>query len=150
MNAGMNASSNASSQGNAPAAGPRAKRPFPCFRPQDPVANDVARASADARSALGSAVAATVAAGLTRQLSNDEARSLAVAAATRPGFRLYTGVVVGTVRRRDRFMFPLNSDYDLFSLGPDSATAVGLGHTMSLDDVIRASDGAYFGTAADY
>ncbi|MBK8979521.1 MAG: prepilin-type N-terminal cleavage/methylation domain-containing protein [Planctomycetes bacterium] len=59
-------------------------------------------------------------------------------------------VPVEATRRRDRYMFPLNTDYDLFSLGPDGQTAAALSQTMSLDDVIRANDGGYFGVAERY
>ena len=54
------------------------------------------------------------------------------------------------VKRRDRFLFPLNTDYDLFSLGKNRVTRVSLGDPASLDDVIRANDGGYFGLAAKY
>jgi general secretion pathway protein G len=63
---------------------------------------------------------------------------------------VYAAVPVTSIQRRNRYMFPLNTDYDLFSLGPDAASAVALGHPFSLDDVIRANDGGYFGPAAGY
>lgn len=66
------------------------------------------------------------------------------------GFSLFVGVDAESARRRDRYMFPLNTDYDLFSLGPDCLTAVSLGETVGLDDVIRANNGGFFGVAADY
>ena len=65
-------------------------------------------------------------------------------------FSMFTGVQTDQTRRRDRYMFPLNTDYDLFSLGPNGRTAVALGETMANDDVIRANDGGYFGSASDY
>ena len=55
-----------------------------------------------------------------------------------------------TRRRRDRYMFPLNTDYDLFSLGPDHQSATSLGEGIGLDDVIRANNGGFFGRASDY
>ena len=65
-----------------------------------------------------------------------------------------TGIFVGvdpeTTRRRDRYMFPLNTDYDLVSLGFDGRTAVSLGDTLGRDDVIRANNGGFFGIAAEY
>lgn len=64
--------------------------------------------------------------------------------------RAFIDVPVPVVRRSDRYLFPLNSDYDLFSLGPDSRTAVSLGAPMAMDDVIRANDGGYFGLASKY
>jgi hypothetical protein len=63
---------------------------------------------------------------------------------------VYVAVPVNAVRRRDQYLFPLNTDYDLFSLGPDGDSAVALGNLLSLDDVIRANDGGYFGPAANY
>jgi len=63
---------------------------------------------------------------------------------------LFAEVDVAATRRRDRYLFPLNTDYDLFSLGPDAATAVSLGDKLGHDDVIRASNGGYFGVASEY
>jgi len=45
---------------------------------------------------------------------------------------------------------PLNTDFDLYSKGPDGASAVLLSDPTSLDDIVRASDGGYVGTAADF
>ena len=53
-------------------------------------------------------------------------------------------------KRKDRLLFPLNSDYDLFSVGPNGLSALSLGESVSLDDVIRANDGNYFGLASKY
>ena len=47
-------------------------------------------------------------------------------------------------------MYPLNTDYDLFSLGPDGRTSVSLGEGVGLDDVIRANNGGFYGSASDY
>lgn len=55
-----------------------------------------------------------------------------------------------SVRRSDRFLFPLNSDYDLFSLGPNGKSAASIGAALAQDDVIRANDGDYFGPASEY
>ena len=55
-----------------------------------------------------------------------------------------------TTRRRDGFMFPVNSDYDLFSLGPDGRTAVSLGSQLGKDDILRANNGGYLGPASAY
>ena len=64
--------------------------------------------------------------------------------------KLFSEIDVTTTRRRDRYLFPLNTDYDLFSLGPDASTAVSLGDKLGHDDVIRASNGGYFGVASEY
>ena len=87
---------------------------------------------------------------LTREVNATEADSLVTSIATSPDFSVFTAVPVEQTRRRDRYMFPLNTDYDLFSLGPNGITSVSLGETMAQDDVIRANNGGFFGTASDY
>lgn len=52
--------------------------------------------------------------------------------------------------RKDKNLKPLNSDYDLYSDGADGLTAASLNNAVSRDDVIRARDGAFVGTAADF
>lgn len=52
--------------------------------------------------------------------------------------------------RKDRRLNPLNSDFDLYSLGKDGASKTQLTNKDSLDDIVRANDGAYVGLAADY
>jgi general secretion pathway protein G len=86
----------------------------------------------------------------TREVSIAERESLVTSFADQGETELFTGVTSEVVRRRDRYMFPLNTDYDLFSLGANRATAVSVGQAVSLDDVIRANDGGFFGKASDY
>ncbi len=52
--------------------------------------------------------------------------------------------------RKDKNLTPLNSDYDLYSLGKDGASKLPLPPKESHDDIIRASNGAYAGLAVDY
>jgi general secretion pathway protein G len=52
--------------------------------------------------------------------------------------------------RKDRFLVPLNSDFDLYSKGPDGRSALPLTANFSLDDIVRANNGQYVGVAADY
>ena len=52
--------------------------------------------------------------------------------------------------RRDRFLVPINSLYDLYSMGKDGNTVVALTAKASQDDVIRANDGAYIGLASRF
>ncbi|HNS56268.1 MAG TPA: hypothetical protein PKO34_04360, partial [Smithellaceae bacterium] len=52
--------------------------------------------------------------------------------------------------RKDRFLVPVNSDFDLYSMGPDGVSTLALTAKNSRDDIIRANDGAYIGTAAGY
>jgi len=52
--------------------------------------------------------------------------------------------------RKDRKLNPINSDFDLYSLGKDGVSKTQLTNKESLDDVVRANDGAYIGLAANY
>jgi general secretion pathway protein G len=52
--------------------------------------------------------------------------------------------------RKDRFLVPLNSDYDLYSLGADGKSAAPITASASKDDLIRASNGAYIGLASQF
>lgn len=52
--------------------------------------------------------------------------------------------------RKDRQLNPINSDFDLYSKGPDGQTHVQVSNRLSADDIIRASDGRYIGLGADY
>lgn len=52
--------------------------------------------------------------------------------------------------RKDHNLVPLNSDFDLYSMGPDGATQAPLTPKVSHDDIIRANDGRYIGWAKDY
>lgn len=52
--------------------------------------------------------------------------------------------------RKDHFLHPLNSDYDLYSKGEDGKTNVPLTAKASRDDIIRASNGGFIGLASGY
>ena len=52
--------------------------------------------------------------------------------------------------RKDKVLKPLNSDFDLYSVGPDGQTQASLTSSVSRDDVVRARDGAFIGTAAEF
>lgn len=56
---------------------------------------------------------------------------------------------VGAVRR-DKNMNPLNSDYDLFSMGPDAQTQKQLTAAKARDDVVRAGNGSFIGLASEH
>jgi len=45
---------------------------------------------------------------------------------------------------------PINSTYDLYSMGADGRTATPLTAAISRDDIIRANDGQYVGFAENY
>ena len=52
--------------------------------------------------------------------------------------------------RKDKNLVPINSDYDLYSMGPDGASVAPLTAASSRDDIVRANNGRYVGTAAEY
>ena len=56
------------------------------------------------------------------------------------------GTPIGQLRK-DKFLVPINSDYDLWSAGPDGETSMPLTAKPSRDDIIRAGNGAYYGRA---
>ncbi len=57
--------------------------------------------------------------------------------------------VVGKVRK-DRFLHPLNTDYDLYSMGIDGKSVAPLTAKQSRDDILRAANGSFVGLAADF
>ena len=52
--------------------------------------------------------------------------------------------------RKDKALVPINSDFDLYSMGKDGISAAPLTAKASKDDVIRANDGQYIGIAEAY
>ena len=52
--------------------------------------------------------------------------------------------------RKDRFLVPINSDYDLYSMGADGASQAPLTAKTSQDDIVRANDGGFVGLAKDF
>ncbi|RPH53536.1 MAG: prepilin-type cleavage/methylation domain-containing protein [Lysobacterales bacterium] len=57
--------------------------------------------------------------------------------------------VMGQIRK-DHNLHPLNSEFDLYSVGPDGDSRAPLTAKASGDDVIWARDGAFVGIARDY
>jgi len=52
--------------------------------------------------------------------------------------------------RKDQFLVPLNTDFDLYSVGADGQTRPPITHPLSLDDVVRGANGAFIGLARNY
>lgn len=52
--------------------------------------------------------------------------------------------------RKDKNLVPINSDYDLYSMGPDGQSASPLTASLSQDDIVRGRNGAFIGLAAEY
>jgi general secretion pathway protein G len=51
--------------------------------------------------------------------------------------------------RKNKFLVPINSDFDLYSMGKDGQSASAITAKISRDDIIRASNGAFCGLASD-
>lgn len=56
---------------------------------------------------------------------------------------------VGPVRK-DHNLKPVNTGYDVYSMGPDGSTASPFTSTLGQDDIVMANDGDYFGLACQY
>jgi general secretion pathway protein G len=52
--------------------------------------------------------------------------------------------------RKDQFLVPLNSDYDLYSKCKDGQSQPPLTAMVSRDDIVRANDGGFVGLASEY
>lgn len=65
-------------------------------------------------------------------------------------FSLFKGAGVPPSARRDRFLVPLNSTFDLFSMGKDGASIPPISSGNGADDIVRADDGGYIGLGRKY
>jgi general secretion pathway protein G len=61
-----------------------------------------------------------------------------------------SNVPKGVKIRKDRSLHPLNTDFDLYSLGADGRSVAPLTAKQSHDDIIRANNGGYYGYGEDY
>lgn len=52
--------------------------------------------------------------------------------------------------RKDRFLVPINTYFDLYSMGKDGQSVAPLTAKASQDDIIWANDGDFVGLASDY
>jgi general secretion pathway protein G len=52
--------------------------------------------------------------------------------------------------RKDRFLVPINSMFDLYSKGKDGNSAPPLTASASQDDIVVANDGGFIGMAKNY
>jgi general secretion pathway protein G len=53
-------------------------------------------------------------------------------------------------RRKYRGTVPLNTDYDLYSMGPNRMSSAPINTPAGWDDIIRADDGRYVGVASEF
>jgi len=52
--------------------------------------------------------------------------------------------------RQDQFLVPVNTDYDLYSMGPDGQTSAAIMSGTGRDDILRGANGSYVGPASSY
>lgn len=72
-----------------------------------------------------------------------------------PWGRLYVYLDLTSVNgkgksRKDHKLNPINSDFDLYSVGKDGVSKTQLTNKESLDDIVRANDGAFIGLAVNF
>lgn len=53
-------------------------------------------------------------------------------------------------QRKDHALNPINTDFDLYSNGSDGNTHLQLDNSASVDDIVRANNGAFVGLASEY
>jgi general secretion pathway protein G len=52
--------------------------------------------------------------------------------------------------RKDHSLVPVNSDFDLYSIGPDGKSVAPFTAKDSKDDIVRANNGRYIGPVSNY
>jgi general secretion pathway protein G len=57
--------------------------------------------------------------------------------------------IMGSVRK-DHALNPINTDYDLYSLGKNGVTKEQITQKDSVDDIVRARNGGFTGLASDF
>ena len=104
------------------------------------IATHIERFRTENRGSLPDSLAETAATTLTDPWGNPY-QYLNIEDATGPG--------LGQVRK-DKNLVPLNTDYDLYSMGKDGKSKAPLTAKDSHDDIIRANNGGYVGPASEY
>jgi len=59
------------------------------------------------------------------------------------------GAPIGLMRK-DQALVPINSDYDLYSMGADGASIPPLTAIQSRDDIVRGNNGSFVGLGSEY
>ena len=57
---------------------------------------------------------------------------------------------VKNLTRKDRMTHPINTDFDLYSMGKDGRSQKPFTAQASWDDIVRANNGAFVGLASEY
>ena len=52
--------------------------------------------------------------------------------------------------RKNRSLHPINTDFDLYSLGRDGKSTAPLTAKISQDDIVRANNGGFAGLVSNY
>ncbi len=52
-------------------------------------------------------------------------------------------------QRKNRWLNPVNTDFDLYSNGPDLKSQIPFTAAQAYDDIVRAYNGAYYGSVSD-
>ena len=65
-------------------------------------------------------------------------------------FLSFEGVSGNGPKRKDHNMVPVNSYFDIYSMGPDGKSATPFTSIPGQDDIVSAGNGQYLGVACDY
>jgi general secretion pathway protein G len=65
-------------------------------------------------------------------------------------FLSFDGLMGKGKMRKDKNLVPINTQYDLYSVGPDGDSVPPLTAKPSRDDIVMANDGRFIGLASDY
>ncbi|KKK85545.1 hypothetical protein LCGC14_2772230, partial [marine sediment metagenome] len=65
-------------------------------------------------------------------------------------FLSFDGIEGNGPKRKNRDMVPVNTQFDVYSMGPDGETASPFTSTLGRDDVVMAGDGTFFGEVGDF
>ena len=62
----------------------------------------------------------------------------------------FSGLKGKGAMRKDKNLVPINTEFDLYSVGPDGESVPPLTAKHSRDDIVMANDGGFIGVASDY
>ncbi len=65
-------------------------------------------------------------------------------------YRDFSSLKNDNLKRKDRNVQPINSDYDLYSRGKDKGTKLPIDRDVGADDIVRGRNGRYIGLGKEY